>query len=274
MTEPKKLDARGVLKLLEAHYNPPNRQPSWNLLSEIQAPSSNRRADLIAMGLGSSSGYQLVGHEIKVTRADLVHELEDLTKPDPWLRYCQQWWLVVADPALVEDLEIPERWGVMAPPSGRRTRSMTMLRDAPKVKVDDLGPAYRTIAAKSFWGTRERERAYRWAREDAARMRQENDDLRRTLHTRKYEAQALKPEEKWAIELIKAVMRRNNEHNVYGLSHFPDQTEAAEAISDLSVTRIKIQRHEHQLTMLLDTLKRQHATLGNYIDHVKEPTAE
>jgi hypothetical protein len=64
------------------------------------------------------------------------------------MRYCTRWYLVVADPSLIEGLTIPDLWGVMAPPSGRRTRSMTILREAPKLTPDgDMSPALSRLAA-------------------------------------------------------------------------------------------------------------------------------
>lgn len=273
--EEKKLDAHSVLALLENHYNPPNRQPSWNLLPEIQAPHSNRRADLIAMSLGESNGHCLVGHEIKVSRADLVNELKDHTKADPWLRYCQRWWLVVSDPALVEGLDIPERWGIMAPPSGRRTRSMTVLREAPKVAVDDLGDAYRVIASRSFWRERNREESHRHTERSKQRLVEENDELRRTLDKHRYEARSLSAEEKWAIEMVKAAQQLNLRRGVYGTSRFPDPEEAAQALSDLSVARSMVERTEGLARNVLDQLKRERDRLAQYIEHVeKNPEAE
>lgn len=271
ITKEKKLEAHDVLRLLENHYNPPNRQPSWNLLPEIQAPRSNRRADLIAMSLGDSNGHHLVGHEIKVSRADVVNELKDHTKPDPWLRYCQQWWLVVSDPVLVEGLDIPERWGIMAPPSGRRTRSMTVLREAPKVKVDDPGDAYRVIASRSYWRSRNREQQYRYTQQDNQHLRQENADLRRTLEQKQYEARALRPEEKWAIDLAKAVQQLNMRRDVYGLSRFPTPDEAAQALSDLSAARLKVERLENQAQRHLEDLKQARNRLSQYIGIAEHP---
>lgn len=274
MTEDKALDAHGVLALLESHYNPPNRVPSWNLLPEIQAPRSNRRADLIAMGLGQSTGRHLVGHEIKVNRADLVHELEDQTKADPWLRFCRQWWLVVSDPAFVEGLEIPERWGIMAPPSGRRTRSMTVLREAPRVNVDDLGDAYRVIAARSFWRIHERTREFEHLTRSNQRLYGEIDELRRTLQQKQHEARALGPEEKWAIELARAAQQLNMRRGVYGLSRFPGAEEAAQAISDLSAAQLKVERLEGAAKSLVGDLKRARERLAQQINLAEKPEEE
>lgn len=143
------MTAADVLALLRRYYLPEGRTPAGLFLPEIASPDGRRRADLIWVPtsiVGASSG-PVVGHEIKVSRADVVAELADPSKPDPWLQYCHRWWLVVADPRLVDGLDIPDLWGVMAPPSGRRTRSMTVLRTAPRLRPSaDMAPVVTRLA--------------------------------------------------------------------------------------------------------------------------------
>lgn len=142
--------AASMTELLRQHYNPDGRALSHLFMPEIGAPGGRRRADLLVapISIAGAKANTLIGHEIKVSRADVMAELADPTKADPWLRYCTRWYLVVADPALIEGLTIPDLWGVMAPPSGRRTRSMTILREAPKLTPDgDMSPALSRLAA-------------------------------------------------------------------------------------------------------------------------------
>lgn len=146
--------ANDVVAMLRRHYLPEGRPPGGILAAEIGAPDGTRRADAVWAPL-SLSGGGLVGHEVKVTRSDVLAELADPTKPDPWLQYCSRWWLTVSDPALVDGLDIPEAWGIMAPPSGRRTRSMTILRQAPLRKVGDTGPAWRRLLSWNHHRTAE-----------------------------------------------------------------------------------------------------------------------
>ncbi|WP_284763407.1 hypothetical protein [Arthrobacter sp. efr-133-R2A-63] len=142
--------AHSMTELLRQHYNPDGRAMGHLFMPEIGAPGGRRRADLLVapISIAGAKANTLIGHEIKVTRSDVMAELADPTKADPWLRYCTRWYLVVADPALIEGLTIPDLWGVMAPPSGRRTRSMTILREAPKLTPDgDMAPALSRLAA-------------------------------------------------------------------------------------------------------------------------------
>lgn len=139
---PSPLTATDVKAMLTRHYLPENRPPAGILGFEVGSPDGKRNADALWVPMTLAGGRTIVGHEIKVSRADVAAELADLTKADAWARYCDQWWLTVSDPKLVEGLDIPEHWGIMAPPSGRRTRSMTVIREAPKLKPIDQAPAF------------------------------------------------------------------------------------------------------------------------------------
>lgn len=141
------LSATDLTDMLRRHYLPEGRQAAGIFATEIQSPDGSRRADALWCPWSSIGGSGLVGHEIKVSRADLIVELLDPMKFEPWARFCHEWWLVVAHPSLIDGLQIPTAWGVMAPPSSRRRRSMTIVRHAPRLKPVDTGTAWRRIAA-------------------------------------------------------------------------------------------------------------------------------
>ena len=139
--------AEEILALLRRHYLPDNRPAPGLFAPEIESPCGGRRADLIWMPTISRLSGELHGHEIKVTRADLQSELADPTKADPWGRYCQFWWLVVPSQGMLSGLDVPETWGIMAPPSGRLRRSMTVVRPAPRLTPAAQAPAFQRLAA-------------------------------------------------------------------------------------------------------------------------------
>lgn len=149
------LTARDMVAMLRRHYLPENRPPAGVFAPEIGAPDGRRRADLIWMPTTIAGGTGLIGHEIKVSRSDVLVELSDPTKAESWAQHCRQWYLVVSDPALVDGLEIPEAWGVMAPPSGRRTRSMTIVRKAPTLSPKNPAPGYARLAAWQMYRARD-----------------------------------------------------------------------------------------------------------------------
>ncbi|NAS22468.1 hypothetical protein GT755_12325 [Herbidospora sp. NEAU-GS84] len=111
-----------LLDLLVAHYGQPDGRPQAGevLLTEVQAPGSTRRADLVRVGLWPSRGYAIDVHELKTSKADWRRELDDPAKADAWWRYSSRFW-IVAPPLVVDPAEVPDGWGLMeAPRSGRR----------------------------------------------------------------------------------------------------------------------------------------------------------
>lgn len=150
--------ADDLIAMLRRHYLPDGRPPSGIFAAEIEAPDGSRRADAIWAPWTIAGGNGLVGHEVKVSRSDVLAELADQTKAEPWARYCSRWWLVVSSPALVDGLTVPDAWGIMSPPSGRRTRTMTVIREAPKLKPADTGPGWRRIVAWEHYRLEQRMR--------------------------------------------------------------------------------------------------------------------
>jgi hypothetical protein len=265
--EEKKIDARALLAMLRRHYLPENVLPAWIFLPEIGAPDSNRRADLICQGLAGATGRRIVGHELKVSRADLLHELDDLSKPDPWLRYCDQWWLVVSDPALLKGLDLPERWGIMAPPSGRRTRSMTVIRDAPIVKIDDQGAAFRTIAAKVYWDAQGLRAQVKHAQDDSRYLREQIEKLR-------FQPNPNRPptaHQQWGLDVAKELVRLNRlEFSALEI----EASRAAELLFDVQSLEQMIRRLETQFSSAIRQMQGQHAFLGDYLEQAKKKLAE
>jgi hypothetical protein len=144
-----KRTASEMYSLLEAHYAPPpSKPPGGRLLKEIQAPHSTRRADALYLPITTGGRGTIIGHEIKVARSDVLAELRDPHKADSWLRYCTRWWLVVSDPSFIDGLDVPESWGVMAPPT--KGRFMTIIRKAPPLTPHDghMAEAWGTVFAR------------------------------------------------------------------------------------------------------------------------------
>jgi hypothetical protein len=168
-----------MLAMLRRHYLPDETRPAGVFAPEIQAPGPvQRRADLIWLGCVAASGNHLVGHEVKVSRADVLSELADLTKSDPWQRYCDAWYLVVPHLSLIKGLDLPESWGVMLPPSGRRTRSMTIHRPAPALHPMEQGPALKTLAAWQHWKLRDARARIEALDKQCERLDHANNQLR------------------------------------------------------------------------------------------------
>jgi hypothetical protein len=118
---PPGLTAATILDALQRHYRKPGEERNGEiLLPEVQAPGSQRRADLVRVGMWHSRGTGVDVHEIKVSRADWLRELDDPAKAEAWWPHCNRFWVVTV-PGIVAPAELPEGWGLMElPSSGRR----------------------------------------------------------------------------------------------------------------------------------------------------------
>jgi hypothetical protein len=129
---------REMLDLLLARYNT-ERQGTiadrWVRAEHVRSSQDFREtlsiADFIAIDKYAST-QAIHGHEVKVSRSDWLTELRDLSKAERIKRYCNFWWLVVSDAAIIKDGELPEGWGLIV-------KSGTKLRA--KVKAPELTPA-------------------------------------------------------------------------------------------------------------------------------------
>lgn len=86
-----------------------------------------RTADALSLGLWPSRGMYLTGFELKVSRSDWLHEFKQPAKADEICKYCDFWYLVVSDTALVQDGELPKTWGLMAVEKGK----LKIIKEAP-----------------------------------------------------------------------------------------------------------------------------------------------
>ncbi len=119
----------------------------------------SRIADFMAVRMFSSHGYEhlpyleqrtlaeqgilsrkdrtptLIGHEVKVSRADWLHELKQPEKAEAWKRFCHEWYLVVSDAAIVREGELPDGWGLMV----SHGRSLRLVTRAARLRPEPLG---------------------------------------------------------------------------------------------------------------------------------------
>lgn len=84
-------------------------------------------ADAISMELTPSRGLKLNGFELKVSRADWLRELKNPHKADFFYEHCDRWFLVVSDKDIVQEGELPEEWGLIAP----KGTGMGVIKGAP-----------------------------------------------------------------------------------------------------------------------------------------------
>jgi hypothetical protein len=123
--------------------------PEYLLLDEFQL--GTRRVDVLALRLWRSGGtresFRIIVYEIKVSRADLMHELENPDKRAPGRELATEWYL--ATPVgLMTEQEVPDDAGLIefgrGPRGGHHGTSWFRLRSSPP-------PVYRLT---SCWGSR------------------------------------------------------------------------------------------------------------------------
>lgn len=240
------ISSSDVIAMLRRHYLPDGRAPGGVFASEIESPDGRRRAD--ALWAPWHVNGELTGHEVKVTRSDVLVELADPMKADAWQRYCARWWLVVAHPSFVDGLDVPPAWGVMAPPSGRRTRTMTVVRQAPKLKPVDSGPAWRRIASWEHyrWERQVTDLQYRATRAEAAEGYAQAELASRQLAGEgRASAHAVK-----VGEVLTALERDG------WRGHDFDTSDVVAAIQDLNAARRLERRTHDEIRYLIDEVRR------------------
>jgi len=116
-----RLTSSDLLRMLHTRYS----DPGWAFFAEVPDRTAGHfgRADAVAISLWPSRGLHLHGFEVKVSRRDWLNELKRPEKAESIGKYCDFWWLVVSDPAIVEDGELPSAWGLLAP-SGNGLRTL------------------------------------------------------------------------------------------------------------------------------------------------------
>ena len=106
-----KVTADDIRKALSERYC----EPDWYLGFEVGdgcGSEVTRHADAIAICPYPSRGYEALGFEIKVSKQDLKHEIEQPAKAEALAKYCNYWYLVVPK-GLTDGINIPEPWGII-----------------------------------------------------------------------------------------------------------------------------------------------------------------
>lgn len=118
-----RIQTADLLGRLQRHYIKPGPMPGGVFVPECGINGNvQTRADALYVGFTSASGRLLVGHEIKVSRADWRKELDTAGKADFWADNCHQWYIVAPSTNIVPPEELPHGWGLMVPNPRTTTR--------------------------------------------------------------------------------------------------------------------------------------------------------
>ena len=141
---------RALMAALERHYIKPSApMPGGIFVPEVGvngAWGASARCDAIYVGFTSTSGRLLIGHEVKASRADWLHELAQPGKADPWADQCHEWWLVTV-PGVVHEGELPAGWGLMVPGQSK-TRMRVLMKAQRHEQRQPSWDAVRSIMAR------------------------------------------------------------------------------------------------------------------------------
>ena len=166
---------------LRRHYEPPPSKPHGGaLVTELTSPNGTRRIAAIWAPLTPTERGTLVGHELKVSRSDVVQELRDPMKADGWEPYCSRWWLVIPGTDIIDGLDIPDRWGIMCAPKGANRRRFDVHRPAPALNpTQDVAVGVATVLASTMWRVSVAEHDLRLADDRAKGYQDEATRLRK-----------------------------------------------------------------------------------------------
>lgn len=141
---------RDVIDALHARYAKASQGQGIRFAVAEQVRSSasfdaRRVCDFMAQDLWRGGDLALHGHEVKVSRSDWLRELADPSKAETFRRYCDRWWLVVSDRAIVKPGELPAGWGLMALSDG----VLRVVKGAPKLTPEPLSVTFRAALLRA-----------------------------------------------------------------------------------------------------------------------------
>ena len=166
MTRPTVITEHDVIDALYARYGRVHGNgPRYAVAAHVRSQAghyASRTADFVAMDLWPSKGLALHGHEVKVTRGDWLRELAEPEKAGEFVPYMNYWWVVVSDPSIVRDGELPDDWGLMVMRGGQLTVVVKApYRDARPLMSSRLAALLRAVAqSAAYLARREAERRH------------------------------------------------------------------------------------------------------------------
>lgn len=172
---------------LRRHYIKDPASPGGMFITECGLNNGfgpQRRVDALHVGFTRTSGQLLRGHEVKVSRADWLHELDQPEKAEFWSSQCHEWWLVTPVTEIVALGELPPGWGHMVPDPRSKTRFKVLVRA--DRKTDAHAPSWlavRSILARIDSLTQADRREERQQIEREARAKAEADLDRRAAQS-------------------------------------------------------------------------------------------
>src|SRR3990167_10480388 len=113
--------------------------PRYAFLPEVRGGtgwSRESRADALAMDTWPSGSLELIGFELKTSRADWLRELKQPKKCEPMKQFCDRWYLVTSEAySIARPEEVPKDWGYMC---SDYMGKMKVQKEAPKLDSEPI----------------------------------------------------------------------------------------------------------------------------------------
>lgn len=115
--------------------------PGWRVFFEVANATGSRgerRIDALALGIWPSTGHEIIGIEIKVSKSDFARELADPSKSQALMRYCTRWQIACPAGLLSAD-DLPANWGLI---SLRAAGVFSVVKKPPLLKPEGLDAGF------------------------------------------------------------------------------------------------------------------------------------
>lgn len=101
---------------------------------------TDRTADAVVIGSWPSSGYQVEGFEVKISRSDWLNELKHSNKHLATKKYCHRFYLLIASETFVKPGELPDDWGMMV----AHGNGLKIVKQAPELVPEPMSVQFVT----------------------------------------------------------------------------------------------------------------------------------
>lgn len=133
---PEKVTSDDIRAALLKHYAPPSHRVFFEVSNDTGTRAS-RWIDAVAVGIWPSTGHEIIGIEIKVSRSDWQREMKEPAKAQSLMRFCTRWFLVCPE-GLVKPDELPATWGMLSYRGGSLRTKVT----AKLLEPDPISPGF------------------------------------------------------------------------------------------------------------------------------------
>ena len=212
-------------------------------VNEGTGSTAGRRADAVSLELWPSNGYELIGYEFKVSRADWLQEMKQPEKSQAISKYCDRWYLVAPKGVLGID-ELPPSWGYIQVSD----KSLRTKIDAPKRSAE---PASREFMASLLRRMLDKYQDARFIATLTDKIRKEQQSIAEKTYENQVKSSVIKQMEQ--EEIIKSFEHQSGIHiNKYNLGNITKTVRLLSNSSNMNAAKREVYSATHRLSKTLD----------------------